>query len=78
MSNPRNEDQTLDEEIANVGAPPRGNRVPPLKEEVNDDQAPVNPPPLIDSDIRSALLQMSQTITTQAHVVSTQAYAMTT
>ena len=68
----------LDEEIANARAPPRGNQVPPLEEVPNDDQAPVNPPPLTDGDIRVAFLQMDQAITTQAQTFTTQDQAMMT
>nr|XP_004250674.1 uncharacterized protein LOC101247491 [Solanum lycopersicum] len=64
MNTRRNVAQRLEEEITNVGVPPRGDQVPPLDKDVNDDQAPVNLPPLKDSDIRVALFQMSQTITT--------------
>ena len=49
----------LEEEIANAEAPPRGEQVPPHEEEANIDQAPVNPPPLTDGDIRAALFQLS-------------------
>ncbi|TMW93528.1 hypothetical protein EJD97_011534 [Solanum chilense] len=68
----------LDEEIANAGVSPQGNQVPPLEEGANDDQDPVNPPPLKDGDIRDAFLQMAQDITTQAQAVTTQTPAMTT
>ena len=66
----------LDEEISNARVPPRGNQVPPLEEVPNDDQAPVNPPPLTDGDIRVAFLQLAQAITTQAQPVTTDAQAM--
>ncbi|TMW89238.1 hypothetical protein EJD97_017461, partial [Solanum chilense] len=46
--------------------------------EVIDEQAPVNPPPLTDENIRVALFQMVQAITTQAQASTTQAQAMTT
>ena len=36
-------------EIANAGALPRGNQVPPIEEFANDDQAPVNPLHLMDA-----------------------------
>ena len=68
----------LEEEIANAGAPPYGDQVPSLEEDVNDDQAPANPPPLTDENIRAALLQMAQDITTQAQTSTNQAQAMTT
>ncbi|XP_069148033.1 uncharacterized protein [Solanum lycopersicum] len=66
----------LEEEIANAGAPPRGDQVPPLEEGVNDDQTPVNPPPLMDDNIRSTLFQMAQAITTQAQAATAQAQSM--
>ena len=47
-------------------------------EDVNDDQAPVNPPPLTDENIRAYLSQMAKAITTQAQASTTQAQAMTT
>ena len=49
----------FEKEIVNAG-------VPPLEEKVNDDQAPMNPLPLTDENIRVALFQMAQAITTQA------------
>ena len=64
------------EDIANVGALPRGDQVPPLEEDVNDDQAPVNRPPLTDENIRAALFQMAKAITTQAKSATTQDQAM--
>ena len=66
----------LEEEIANAGVPSHSDQVPPLEEEVNDDQAPINLSPLTDENIRAALLQMSQDITTQAQATTTQAQAM--
>ena len=66
----------LEEEIANEGVPPRGDQVPPLEEDVNCYQAPVNPPPLTDENIRVALFQLAQIITTQAQASTTQAQTM--
>ena len=40
------------------------------------EHAPVSPPPLKDEIIRTALLQMSQAITTQAQAAKTQAQAI--
>ena len=48
MNTRRNTERRLKEEIANVGVPPRGDQVPSLEEEVNYDQATVNPPSLTD------------------------------
>ena len=73
----RNATQRLDEKISNAGNPPRGNQVPPLKEDVNNDQAPVNPSRFMDGYIRASLFQMAQAITTQAQVSTTKAQAMT-
>ena len=72
MNTLRTAARRLDEEISNARVPPRGNQVPPLEEVPNDDQAPVNPPPLTDGDIRAALFQMSEAITTQEQVVTTE------
>ena len=69
MNTGRNTTRILEEEIVNAG-------VPPLEEKVNDDQAPMNPLPLTDENIRVALFQMAQAITTQAQAASTQAQAM--
>ena len=78
MNTWKNAARRLQEEIANAGAPSRGDQVPLLEADGNDDQAPVNPPPLMDGDIRYAFLQMSQAITTQAQSITTQAQSMTT
>ena len=66
MNTQRNAARKLEEEIANVGAPPRGEQVPPLEEDVNMEKVSVNSPPLMDENIRNALLQMALDITTQA------------
>ena len=61
----------LEEEISNAGAPPRGDQVLPLGEDINDDQALVDPP-LTDGAIRDSLFQMAQAFTTQAQEATTQ------
>ncbi|TMX04404.1 hypothetical protein EJD97_008955 [Solanum chilense] len=66
----------LEEEISNAGAPPRCEKVPPLEEDANVEQAPANPAPLTDDNIRTTLLQMAKDITTQAQETTTQAQAM--
>ena len=53
----RNVAQRLEEEISNMGAPPHGYQLPPLYEDMNDDQAPVDPP-LTDNAIKVSLFQM--------------------
>ncbi|XP_069148114.1 uncharacterized protein [Solanum lycopersicum] len=67
----------LEEEIAYAGAPPHGYQVPPLEEDANIEQAPVIPPPLMDENIRAALLQMAQAITTQEQAATTRAQSLT-
>ena len=59
-----------------MGAPSHGDQVPPLDEDMNDDQAPIDLP-LADGAIRVALFKMDQAITTQTHAATTQAQAMT-
>ena len=66
MDTRRNVARILVEEISNAGAPPRGEKVPLLEEDANVDQAPVNPPPLTDGDIRASLIQLAQAATVQA------------
>ena len=48
MNTWRNAARRLEEEISNAGAPLRGKLVPPLEEDANVDQAPVDPPLLTD------------------------------
>lgn len=62
--------------MANTGVHSRGVQVPPSEEYTNDDQALVDTP-LMDGSIRAALLQIYQTITTQAQATNAQAPAMT-
>ena len=64
MNTRRNAAHRFEEKISYAG-------VPPLEEDVNDHQVPVNPPPLMDENIRAALFQMSQDITTQAQTATT-------
>ena len=56
MDTRRNVARRHEEEIANVGAAPGGEQVPPLEEDANVEKAPTNPPPLTDENIRTALL----------------------
>ena len=51
---------------------------PHLEKDVNDDQAPLNASPLTDQNIRVALLNMAQAITSQTHDATTQDQAMMT
>ena len=57
MNTQRNVARRLEEEIANTGAPPHGYQFPPLEEDANMEQAPVNTPPLMDGDISVFLIQ---------------------
>ena len=70
MNTQRNATRGLEKEIANAEVPPRGDQVPPLEEQVNYDQATVDPPPLTDGAVRAALFQMNQAITTQAQAAT--------
>ena len=55
MNTLRNKAQRVEDEISNVGAPPRGEQVPPFEDYANVDQASDNPPPLTVGDIRTSL-----------------------
>ena len=66
MHTQRKAAQWIKEDIASAGVPPRCNQVPPLEEVAYDNQAPINPPPLKDGEIRAAFLRKAQAITTQA------------
>ena len=61
--------------MANAGAPPHGDQVPPLEEDANMEQTLVNPPPLKDENTRT-LIQMTQAITNQAQATTSHAQAM--
>ncbi|TMX05474.1 hypothetical protein EJD97_018752 [Solanum chilense] len=73
MNTRRNAARWIEEEIANVGSPPHCEKVPPLKEDANVDQASVNPPPLTIGDIRAILIQFAQGATLQAQAIMAQA-----
>ena len=65
MNTRRNAAPRLEKKVSNAGAPPHDEHVPPLKENANTWQAPVNYTLLTNENIRTALLQMAQAITTQ-------------
>ena len=67
----------LEKEIANARVPPRGDQVPTLEEVIVDNQAPANPPPMTEAQMRDIISQMSQTMTNQAHAAIVQDQAMT-
>ena len=51
MNTRRNAPLRLKEEVANVGAPPHVDQVPPLEENANVDQAPAIPQPMTEAEI---------------------------
>ena len=72
MNTLRNKAQRVEDEISNVGAPPRGEQVPPFEDYANVDQAPANPLPT-EAGMRGIVAQMAQAITTQAQAVTVHA-----
>ncbi|TMX05451.1 hypothetical protein EJD97_020345 [Solanum chilense] len=54
MNTRRNAVRRLEKEVANAGAPPHYEQVPPLKENANVDQALANPPPMMKVEMRDA------------------------
>ena len=78
MNSRSNVSRILKEKIANEGAPPRGDQVPPLEGGENNDQAPLNLPPLMDENIRASHFQIDQEITTQEQASTAQTQAMMT
>ncbi len=50
-----NATQKHEEEIANAGVSPHVEKVPPVEEDANMEQALVNPSPLTDENIRTTL-----------------------
>ena len=73
MNTRKNATRRFEEQIDDARAPPHGEKVPPLEEDANVEQATISPPPLTDEYIRTALLQIAQGITTQEQVVTPQA-----
>ena len=72
MNTRSNAAQRLEEEFANGGAPPHGDQVPPLEKDANIEQAPFNPPPLTDGDIRAYLIQLDQASIVQDQAMTDQ------
>lgn len=63
----------------NTGAPPQRNLTPPQGNQVPPhEQSPVIPIPMTDGEIRSNFLRLAQFMSTQDHVVSTQALGIKT
>ena len=59
----------------NMGA--HDNQVPSLEEVTMVDQVPVVPPLMTDGEIRAAFLTLTQSMTSQANVVTSQVQSMT-
>ena len=55
----RNAARRLEEEVSNAEAPPHGDQVPPLEENVNVEQAPTSPPPMTEAEMRAIRAQMA-------------------
>ena len=55
MNTRRNVARRIGEEVANAGAPPHDEKVPPLEENANVDQAPANPPPMTEAEMRAII-----------------------
>ena len=62
MNSRRNTARRLEEEVANAGAPPYGHQVPALEENANVDQAPANPLPMMEAEMRGIVAQMAQAL----------------
>ena len=65
MNTRRNVDRRLEEEVVDARAPSHDEKVPPLEENINIDQASTNPPPMTEVEMRVILVQMVQGMTTQ-------------
>ena len=64
MNSKRNAARRLEAKVSNVGDPPHDDKVPPLEEKANVDQAPANPPPMMEAEMRAFLAHMAQAMTT--------------
>ena len=73
MNTRRNADRRLDEELDSAIVPPNDEHVPPLEGKINVDQAPTNPKPMTEAEMRDVLAQMAQAMTNQAQDMSFQA-----
>ena len=57
MNTRRNAARRLEAKVSNVGDPPHDDKVPPLEENANVDQAPTYPPPMTEAEMRLFLLK---------------------
>ena len=64
MNTKRNVARRLEEDVSNVGAPPHDEQVPLLEENANVEQAPTNPPPITDVEMRDILAKMAKAMAT--------------
>ena len=73
MNTRRNVARRLGEEVANAGAPPHDEQVPPLEENATVDQATGSPPPITEAEMRASLAQVAYAMTIQAQATTVQA-----
>ena len=73
MDTRRTTARRVEEEVANAGATPQGNRIPCQEKVVVNDQVPINPPAMTDGEVRASVLKMAQAITTKALDIAAQA-----
>ncbi|TMX04331.1 hypothetical protein EJD97_009754, partial [Solanum chilense] len=66
----------LQEEVANAGASPHDEQVPPLEENTNVDKAPANPTPMMEAEMRNILAQMAKAMPSQAQPATVQSQSM--
>ena len=76
--NPRkNVSRRLEEEVADAGAAPHNEKVPPLEEKTYVDQASANPEPMMEAEMSPILDQRAQSMTTQAKSTTVHVHSMT-
>ena len=79
MSTRRAAARRVEEDLSNAGVPPQGNQDPPQDNQApQGSQALVIPPTMTDGEIRSSLVTLDKTMTTQAQAVATQAQSIMT
>ena len=75
MNTRRNAAQRLEEEVANAGTPSPYKQLHPLEENSNGYQAPANPQPMTEAEMRDILYQMAKAMSTQAQAATVQVEA---
>ena len=63
----------MEQEVANTGATPQGNWIPPREKVVVNDQVLVSATDITDGEVSAYLLQMTQSITTEVQANTAQA-----